>query len=86
VPFVARYRKEATGALDDAQLRTLEERLRYLRELDERRGAILDSISQQGKLDAALKQAIEAADSKADLGGSLFALSTEAADEGSNRT
>src|SRR5437762_1948759 len=50
VPFVARYRKEATGALDDAQLRVLEERLRYLRELDERRIAILDSISQQGKL------------------------------------
>jgi len=45
VPFVARYRKEATGALDDTQLRTLEERLRYLRELDERRAAILDSIS-----------------------------------------
>jgi protein Tex len=67
VPFVARYRKEATGALDDAQLRTLEERLRYLRELDERRAAILDSISQQGKLDAALKQAIGAADSKARL-------------------
>src|SRR5260370_16086094 len=67
VPFVARYRKEATGALDDAQLRTLEERLRYLRELDERRAAILDSISQQGKLDAALKHAIDAADSKARL-------------------
>ena len=67
VPFVARYRKEATGALDDAQLRTLDERLRYLRELDERRAAILDSISQQGKLDAALKQAIDAADSKARL-------------------
>jgi uncharacterized protein len=67
VPFVARYRKEATGALDDAQLRTLEERLRYLRELDERRAAILDSISQQGKLDAALKQAIDAADTKARL-------------------
>jgi uncharacterized protein len=64
VPFVARYRKEATGALDDAQLRTLEERLKYLRELDERRAAILDSISQQGKLDAALKQAIDAADTK----------------------
>ena len=48
VPFVARYRKEATGALDDAQLRTLEERLRYLRDLDERRAAILESISQQG--------------------------------------
>jgi protein Tex len=67
VPFVARYRKEATGALDDAQLRTLDERLRYLRELDERRAAILDSISQQGKLGAALKQAIDAADSKARL-------------------
>jgi len=67
VPFVARYRKEATGALDDAQLRTLEERLGYLRELDERRAAILDSIGEQGKLDAALNQAIEAADSKARL-------------------
>jgi uncharacterized protein len=67
VPFVARYRKEATGALDDAQLRTIEERLRYLRELDERRATILDSISQQGKLDAALKRAIDDADSKARL-------------------
>ncbi len=67
VPFVARYRKEATGALDDVQLRTLEERLSYLRELEERRAAILDSIGQQGKLDAALKQAIDAADSKARL-------------------
>src|SRR6267378_2858239 len=67
VPFVARYRKEATGALDDTQLRTLEERLSYLRELDERRAAILDSIGQQGKLDAALKHAIDAADSKARL-------------------
>src|SRR5437868_7760073 len=67
VPFVARYRKEITGSLDDAQLRMLEERLRYLRELDERRAAILDSIGQQGKLDAALEQAINAADSKARL-------------------
>jgi protein Tex len=67
VPFVARYRKEATGGLDDAQLRTLEERLRYLRELDERRAAILENISQQGKLDPALKHEIEAADSKARL-------------------
>ena len=67
VPFVARYRKEATGALDDTQLRRLEERLRYLRELDERRAAILESINQQGKLDPALKQAIDAADSKARL-------------------
>ena len=67
VPFVARYRKEATGALDDTQLRRLEERLRYLRDLDERRAVILDSIDQQGKLDAALRQAIDAADSKARL-------------------
>src|SRR5215469_379266 len=55
VPFIARYRKEATGALDDAQLRTLEDRLRYLRELDERRAVILESIRSQGKLDEALE-------------------------------
>jgi protein Tex len=67
VPFVARYRKEATGALDDAQLRTLEERLRYLRELEERRAAVLDSIRSQGKLDEALEAQIMAADSKARL-------------------
>ncbi len=67
VPFIARYRKEATGALDDAQLRTLEERLRYLRELEERRKAVLDSIREQGKLDAALEARINEADSKARL-------------------
>jgi uncharacterized protein len=67
VPFVARYRKEATGALDDAQLRTLEERLGYLRELEERRAAILESIRAQGKLDDALAAQILAADSKARL-------------------
>ena len=67
VPFIARYRKEATGALDDAQLRTLEERLNYLRELEERRTAILNSIREQGKLDAALETAIFAADSKGRL-------------------
>ncbi|MEU7913827.1 Tex family protein [Microbispora bryophytorum] len=67
VPFIARYRKEATGALDDAQLRTLEERLRYLRELEERRAAILDSIRSQGKLDEALEARIMEADSKARL-------------------
>ena len=49
VPFIARYRKEATGTLDDAQLRTLDERLRYLRELEERRAAILASVEEQGK-------------------------------------
>ncbi|HXF19980.1 MAG TPA: Tex-like N-terminal domain-containing protein, partial [Streptosporangiaceae bacterium] len=67
VPFIARYRKEVTGALDDAQLRTLQERLRYLRELDERRAAILDSIGAQGKLDDALTGQLMAADSKARL-------------------
>ncbi|HEY4462213.1 MAG TPA: Tex family protein [Streptosporangiaceae bacterium] len=67
VPFIARYRKEVTGSLDDAQLRTLEERLRYLRELDERRAAIIESIRAQGKLDDALEQRIMAADSKARL-------------------
>jgi protein Tex len=67
VPFVARYRKEATGALDDAQLRTLEERLRYLRELEERRAAVLESIQSQGKLDDELRQRIMEADSKARL-------------------
>ncbi len=67
VPFVARYRKEITGALDDAQLRNLEERLNYLRELEERRTAILNSVREQGKLDAALEAAILAADSKGRL-------------------
>ena len=67
VPFVARYRKEVTGALDDAQLRTLEERLRYLRELEERRAAVLESVRAQGKLDAELEAQILAADSKARL-------------------
>ncbi|WP_200210532.1 Tex family protein [Micromonospora coerulea] len=67
VPFIARYRKEATGLLDDAQLRTLEERLRYLRELDERRAAVLESIRSQGKLDEALEAQLMAADSKSRL-------------------
>ncbi|HEX2291622.1 MAG TPA: DUF4262 domain-containing protein, partial [Pseudonocardiaceae bacterium] len=58
VPFVARYRKEATGGLDDAQLRTLEERLGYLRELEERRAAVLNSIREQGKLNEALEAQI----------------------------
>ena len=67
VPFIARYRKEATGTLDDAQLRTLEERLRYLRELDERREAILKEITAQGKLTEELEAQIRAADAKARL-------------------
>jgi uncharacterized protein len=65
VPFIARYRKEATGSLDDGQLRTLEERLRYLRELDERRAAVLASIEEQGNLTDALKAALYAAETKA---------------------
>lgn len=64
VPFIARYRKEATGSLDDGQLRTLEERLQYLRELDARRAAVLASIEEQGKLTDALKAALLAADTK----------------------
>jgi protein Tex len=67
VPFIARYRKEATGALDDAQLRTLEERLRYLRELDERREAVIKEIAAQGKLTDDLEAQLRAADSKARL-------------------
>jgi len=67
VPFVARYRKEATGGLDDAQLRTLEERLRYLRELEERRTAIRAAIEEQGKLTPELAAAIATADTKARL-------------------
>ncbi len=67
VPFIARYRKEVTGTLDDAQLRTLDERLRYLRELDERRDAIITEIKTQGKLTDELEGQIRAADSKARL-------------------
>ncbi len=65
VPFIARYRKEVTGSLDDGQLRELEERLRYLRELDERRAAVLSSIEEQGKLTDELKAALLSADTKA---------------------
>lgn len=64
VPFIARYRKEATGNLDDTQLRTLEDRLRYLRELEERRAVVLASIEEQGKLTDALRATIEAATTK----------------------
>ncbi|WP_130617029.1 Tex family protein [Dyella amyloliquefaciens] len=67
VPFIARYRKEATGGLDDTQLRLLEERLRYLRELEERRSAILASVEEQGKMTDALKGDILSADTKARL-------------------
>ncbi|GAA3944372.1 Tex family protein [Litoribacillus peritrichatus] len=64
VPFIARYRKEVTGALDDSQLRNLEDRLRYLRELEDRRITILKSIEEQGKLTDELIKDIEAADTK----------------------
>jgi uncharacterized protein len=64
VPFIARYRKEVTGSLDDGQLRTLEERLGYLRELDQRRTAVLASIEEQGKLTDGLRTALMAADTK----------------------
>ena len=67
VPFIARYRKEATGTLDDAQLRDLEERLTYLRELDDRRNAIIESIRSQGKLTVALERSLATADAKARL-------------------
>jgi len=67
VPFIARYRKEVTGGLDDTQLRLLEERLSYLRELDERRSVILNSIREQGSLSAGLQADILAADTKTRL-------------------
>ena len=67
VPFIARYRKEATGGLDDSQLRTLAERLQYLRELADRKATVLKSIEEQGKLSDELKAQIEAADNKTTL-------------------
>src|SRR5581483_9250579 len=67
VPFIARYRKETTGGLDDTQLRTLETRLAYLRELEERRAAILESVRGQGKLTAEIEGRLGAAVTKAEL-------------------
>jgi protein Tex len=67
VPFISRYRKEVTGSLDDTQLRHLEERLRYLRELDDRRASILASITEQGKLTPELAREINLADTKTRL-------------------
>ena len=64
VPFIARYRKEVTGDLDDTQLRNLEERLLYLRELEDRRETILASIEEQGKLTDELRDAVENASTK----------------------
>src|SRR3954464_15562281 len=67
VPFIARYRKEVTDGLDDIQLRELEARLSYLRELEDRRGAVLKAIDEQGKLTPALRAAIETAPTKQEL-------------------
>jgi uncharacterized protein len=67
VPFIARYRKEATGTLDDTQLRDLDERLRYLRELEDRRRTVLDAVASQGQLTPELQKAILAADTKSRL-------------------
>ena len=67
VPFISRYRKEATGGLDDIQMREIEARLSYLRELQDRRATILKSIEEQGKLTPALRAAIEAAPTKQEL-------------------
>lgn len=67
VPFIARYRKERTGGLDDTQLRKLEERLGYLRELEDRRATVLKSVGEQGKLTPELERAIRTAATKVDL-------------------
>jgi len=67
IPFIARYRKEVTGALDDIQLRTLEDRLRYLRELEARRITIIKSIDEQGKLNNSLEKQIQIAETKGEL-------------------
>ena len=77
VPFIARYRKEATGTLDDTQLRELDERLRYLRELSDRRRAVLEAIDAQGKLAGELRAAIEAADTKSRLEDSYLPYKTK---------
>src|SRR6188768_1042758 len=64
VPFIARYRKEVTGGLDDTQLRNLEERLRYLRELEDRRASVIASVDEQGKLTPELRAELLSADNK----------------------
>src|SRR6476620_5287894 len=67
VPFIARYRKEATGGLDDTQLRLLEERLGYLRELEDRRAVIIAAIEEQGKMTPALRASLSDAEDKTHL-------------------
>ncbi len=79
VPFIARYRKEVTGALDDSQLRTLDERLRYLRELEERRIVILNSIRDQASLMTRSQQLFVPPTAKADLKTSICRSSRSAA-------
>ena len=78
VPFIARYRKEVTGGLDDTQLRNLEERLGYLRELEDRRAAVLDSIRSQDKLTEELEAKINAATTKAEVEDLYSAVQAEA--------
>src|SRR3954462_2297646 len=67
VPFVARYRKEKTGGLDDTQLRKIEESLGYLRQMEDRRGTVLRTIAEQGMLTPELQRAISATDNKVEL-------------------
>ena len=84
VPFIARYRKEATGGLDDTQLRTLEERLGYLRELEDRRAAIRESIESQGQLTPELAAALRRRYQGA-ARGSVSPLQAQAAHQGADR-
>lgn len=85
VPFIARYRKEVTGGLDDTQLRNLDSRLAYLREMDDRRQTILKSIQEQGKLTPELEQAILSADSKTALKISICLTNLNAAPKAKSR-
>ena len=85
VPFIARYRKEVTGGLDDTQLRLLEERLRYLRELEDRRAAILASVEEQGKLSEALKSGTAGCRHQGAPGGPLPAVQAQAPHQGADR-
>ena len=85
VPFIARYRKEATGTLDDTQLRDLEERLRYLRELEDRRRTVLEAIASQGKLTPELQAAVVDADTKSRLEDIYLPFKIQAADQSADR-
>ena len=85
VPFIARYRKERTGGLDDTQLRKLQERLEYLRELEKRRETVLASINEQGKMTPELGAAIAAAETKVALEDLYAPYKPEAAHQGADR-